>query len=514
VSLEGTQADPRARSSAFVLACAGLNLALHLATANRYGIFRDEMYALDCAQHLSLGYVDCPPVGALIAWVARHLFGTSLYAVRLLPALAGAATVWATGQLAREMGGRAFAQGLAALAFCVVPIYALLDHWLTLNAFEALIWTGTAWYALRAINSDDGRYWLGFGAMAGLGLETKYTIILLIGGVVAGLALTRERRWLGSWYLWSGFLIAGLIALPNFIWQAAHGFPFLELIRNVAASHRDIVRGPWAFMVDQAVIMNLVLAPLWVGGALWLLFGPKQRLYAGLGWACLFALAIVIALKGKNYYVSSLYPILLAAGAIGFETLTEGRTSRWARIGYVGTVIVSGFVLLPLVMPILSPESFLRYEHWTGLKPIEAEHSRSGPLPQYFADEFGWEEMVQEVARIYHGLPPAEQPQAAIFANDWGDAAAVDYYGPKYGLPPAICKSVSYWLWGPRSYTGAVVIVLKTDGRGDRESFSSVEKVGHVQSPYSRREEWFDIYLCRGLKADIRQVWPKLKSYP
>jgi hypothetical protein len=497
-----------------VLACAGLDLALHLATANRYGIFRDEMYALDCGRHLAWGYVDCPPVGALIAWVARHFLGTSLFAIRFLPALAGAATAWATGQLAREMGGRAWAQGLAALAFCVVPIYALLDHWLTLNAFEALIWTGSAWFALRAINTADGRYWLGFGAMAGLGLETKYTIILLIGGLVVGLALTRERRWLGTWYFWGGLLIAGLIALPNFIWQASHGFPFLELMRNVAASQRDIVRGPWAFLVDQAVIMNPILAPLWAGGALWLLAGPERRRFGGMGWACLAALAVVIALKGKDYYVSSLFPILLAAGAVGFERLTEVRTGRWVRIGYLGIVVVSGFILLPLVMPILSPEHFLRYQRWTGLKVIEAEHSRSGPLPQYFADEFGWEEMVREVARIYDGLPPAEQAQAAIFANDWGDAAAVDYFGPKYGLPPAICKSVNYWLWGPRDYTGAVMIILNTNGRGDREFFSSVEKAGHVQSPYSRREEWFDIYLCRKPKADLRQLWPRIKSYP
>lgn len=496
-----------------VLACVAVKLLLHLATANRYGIFRDEMYGLACAQHLDWGYVDCPPGGIVIAWVAHHLFGDSLLGLRFLPALAGAVSVWATARLAREMGGGVFAQGLAALAFCIVPIYAIFDHWLMMNAFEPLIWIGVAWLVLRAINTSDGRYWIGFGMLAGIGIETKYSIVFLMAGIALGLALTPEGHWLRSWFFWLGLLIAALIALPNFLWQARHGFPFLELRHNIAAHHRDVVRGPLAFVADQAVIMNPVLAPLWIGGALWLLFGRQRHRYGVFGWAFLVVLGVFILLKGKNYYVSPVYPVLFAAGAVGFEWVTlSGTRGRW-RGPAVAVAALSGLVLLPLVMPVLPPQTFLRYEQWLRLRPPESEHQDHGLLPQYFADEFGWEAMVREVARVYHSLPPAEQARTAIFSNSWGDAAAVDFFGPKYGLPPAICKNDSYWLWGPHGYTGEIVIVLNSDGVGDRQHFASVEKVGRVQSTYSRHDEWFDIFLCRGLNEDLRLLWPKIKAY-
>jgi len=223
-------------------------------------------------------------------------------------------------------------------------------------------------------------------------------------------------------------------------------------------------------------------------------------------------LGAFIALKGKNYYVSPIYPIVFAAGAVAVEQVTEKRSQRWTRVAYAALVAVSGVVLLPLAVPILSPETLIRYENRLGLEPpVVSEHQNNGPLPQYFADEFGWEDMVREVARVYHSLSPADRKRTAIFSNNWGDAAAVDFWGPKYGLPPAISNRDSYWDWGPRGYTGEIVIVLNSDGTGDRQHFATVEKAGHVEHPYSRRDEWFDIYLCRGLKFDLQETWPKMR---
>jgi hypothetical protein len=497
----------------FLLGLAAAKLLFHLVTANRYGIFRDEMYGLACANHLDWGYVDHPPGGIVIAWLASSLFGHSLLGLRFLPAVAGAALVWLTGIVTREMGGRTFAQALAAFAVCVVPIYAILDHWLMMNAFEPLVWLGCLWCAIRSIRADEGRYWIWFGLLAGVGVELKYSIVFLIAGLLLGLLLTPERRQMKHARLWLGLLLGVGLGLPNFIWQARHGFPFLELVRNVRASHRDVVRGPVAFMVDQAVIMQPMLAPLWIAGVGWLLCGRERKRYGALGWAFLVVVGAFVALHGKNYYATPIYPVAIAAGAIAFERVTASGVGKWFRVAYVAMTAVAGIVLLPLAAPVLSPATFLRYEARLGLAPPAFEHQNSGPLPQYFADEFGWEEMVQQVARVYHSLPPAEQSQTAIFSNNWGDAAAVDYFGPKYGLPPAISKNNSYWLWGARGYRGEIVIVLHTDGRGDKEHFAKVEKVGRVESPYSRRDEWFDIYLCRGLKGDLREMWPNLKSF-
>ena len=498
--------------SAIVLYIAAAKLLLHLLTANRYGIFRDEMYYLACSQHMAWGYVDHPPMTVFIAWFARHVLGESLLALRLLPALAGAALVWLTGKLTREMGGGRFAQALAALAILPVPFYLIMQHWLTDNAFEPLIWMGCIWCVLRAINTGNDKYWLGFGVLAGVGFETKYSIAFMLLGILAGVLLTAQRRFLKSRYLWLGVLACALIALPNFLWQLRNHFPFLELIHNIRMSQRDVVRGPIAFIADQALTMQPILFPLWLGGLIGLLVAPGARRYRLLGWTFLVTLGLFIVLGAKNYYVAPVYPMLFAAGAVGLERVTSCRL-HWARVVYVSSVVIIGALLAPLACPLLSPEAFIRYQKALHIPVPEAEHQNNGPLPQYFADEFGWEPMVQEVARVYHSLSPEEQARTAIFSNGWGEAAAVDFFGPRYGLPRAISKHNNYWLWGPRNYTGEIMIILRSDGRGDRRHFESVQDVGTVEHPYSRRDEWFHIYLCRGPKFNLQDAWPKMKLW-
>ncbi|HZS49354.1 MAG TPA: glycosyltransferase family 39 protein [Bryobacterales bacterium] len=500
-------------ASRLVWALAGMLLLLHLLTAGRYGIFRDEMYGLACARHLDWGYVDHPPGGIVITWIAHHLFGDSLQGLRLLPALAGAVLVLLTGRLVRELGGGGFAQVMAALAVCFAPYYLILDHLLMMNAFEPLIWMGCLYCVIRATRPGGTNHWFGFGVLAGIGFETKYSIAFLVVGVLVGLALSPQRRQMADWRLWAGLAICGAIALPNFLWQWRHGFPFLEFRHNVARNHRDIVRGPVAFILDQMVVMGPLSAPLWIIGAIWLLAGRRRAQYAVLGWTFLVVLGLFIALKGKNYYVSPVYPIVFAGGAVALEQFTEGERRRWLRVVYPAILAAVGLVLLPLAVPILPPEALVRYEQRLGIKPPEFEHQKTGLLPQYFADEFGWEEMVREVARIYHTLPPEEQGRTLIFSNSWGAASAVDFFGPKYGLPHAVSKNNSYWLWGPGDHPGDIVIVLHTDGTGDRKFFASVEKAGHVEHPWSRRDEWYDIYVCRGPKFDFRTAWSKMKTF-
>jgi hypothetical protein len=499
---------------AIVLYIASAQLLLHLLTAGRYGIFRDEMYYLACAQHLAWGYVDHPPMTVFIAWFARHVLGESPVGIRLLPFLAGTAMTWFTGGLAREMGGGRFAQAMAALAAAVVPIYLVLQHWLTDNVFEQFIWTLCVWLVVRAINSGNERYWLWFGVVAGVGFETKYSIAFLLLGIVTGVVLTPHRHFLKSRYLWLGVLACAAIALPNLVWEIRNHFPFLELIHNIRMGNRDIARGPLAFIADQAMIMSPVLFPLWAGGLIWLFFSRAGKPYRLLGWAFVVVLSAFIALKGKNYYVAPVYPMLLAAGAVGLERLGPSRRMATAgRIAYVTLVVAVSAALAPYFVPILSPETYVRYQSAIGLEPPKAENQNNGPLPQYFADEFGWEEMVREVARVYHSLPADEQARTAIFSNGWGQAAAVDFYGPRYGLPASICNHNNYWIWGPRNYTGEIVIVLSSDGRGDREHFQSVEAVGRVDHPYSRLDTHFTIWLCRGAKFNLQDAWPNMKEY-
>lgn len=513
---------------AIVLYIAAANVMLHLFTVARYGIFRDEMYYLACSRHMAWGYVDHPPLTVWIAWFSRVALGDSPLGVRLLPILAGAAVVWLTGKLARDMGGGRFAQAMAALAVVVVPIYLIGNHWLTDNVFELLIWTACICLVERAVTTGNARCWLWFGVLAGLGFENKYSIAFLLLGLLAGVALTPHRHFLKSRYLWLGVLACAVISLPNLLWQVRNHFPFLELIHNIRMTNRDVVRGPLAFIADQAMIMNPVLFPLWAGGLVWLLFGragrdgerapesqaSSQPLYRLFGLTYLVVLGAFIVLKAKNYYVAPIYPILFAAGAVALERLWAGRRrGAWVRGAYLALVVLVGALLAPFSLPVLTPEKFLRYEKALGLQPPEIEHQQNGPLPQWYADEFGWQEMVEKVARVYNGLSPEERARTAIFSNSWGEAAAVDFYGPRYGLPQAISKHNSYWIWGPGKYDVSTMIILRSSGQHDGEYFRSVERVGRVEHPYARRDEYFDILLCRGLKVNLRDAWLQLKVF-
>lgn len=496
-----------------MLYLAAAKLLLHLLTAGRYGIFRDEMYYVSCSEHLDWGYVDHPPLIAVVTWIARHVFGQSSVGLRLLPALAGAALVWLTGKLAREMGGGRFAQGLAALAVVAAPLYLIMHHWLTMNAFEPLIWMGCAWCVLRAINTGQSRYWLWFGVLVGVGMENKYSVGFFAIGVFVGLLLTPEHRFLKSRWMWIGALAGFLIFLPNLVWLARHDFPFLELMQNVRRTNGEVARGPVAFIADQVVIMNPVLFPLWAGGLAWLMFAPDGRRYRVLGWTFLVVLTIFITLKGKNYYVVPVYPMLFAAGAVEFERVPWRRpASLWIRSTYIVLLLAATAVLAPIFAPILSPETLIRYQRAVHIEP-KAENQRTGPLPQYLADEFGWEEMTRETARVYNTLSPAERAKTAIFASSYEQAGAIDYFGPKYGLPKAISNHQSYWYWGPHDYTGEIVIVLGSTAEDDREHFRSVEAAGRAYHPYSREDEHFDIFVCRGFTGDLREIWPTMKKW-
>jgi len=500
-----------AATPAVIWLLAGGVLVLHVAFAQRYGFFRDELYYLACSEHLDWGYVDQPPLIGVLTWFARHAFGSGLLGLRLLPALATGTTVWMTAKITRELGGEGFAQGIASLAVVVAPVYLILWHWMTMNAFEPLVWMTCAWLALRTSGTGQGRYWLWFGVVAGIGLENKYSTAFFVAGVVGGLVLTAERRWLTNRSLWLGAAMALLVFLPNLVWLFRHDFPFLELMRNVRMSGRDVVRGPFAFMLDQAVILGPLSFLLWIFGAVWLLLGREPR-FRVLGWTYLIVLATLIILKGKNYYVTPAYPMLFAGGGVALERATLGRLA-WFRGLYPILLIVFSTVTAPFFLPILSPEQFVAYQSWIGIKPPPFENQNNGPLPQYFADEFGWDDMAREVARVYNDLPAAERGRTAIFANSYGEAAAIDLFGSKYGLPKAISNHQTYWYWGPRDYDGSTVIVLGSTGVNDRDFFSSVEVAGQVQHPYSRVDEHFPVLLCRGLKRDLKVLWPQIKRW-
>ncbi len=487
-------------------------LILHLAVAGRYGFFRDELYYIACSRHLAFGYVDQPPLIALVVWLTRHLLGSSLVALRTPAALAAAALVWLTGRITRELGGSGFAQVLAAVSVIVAPLYLVTGYLMTMNAFEPVFWMGCAWLVIRIVKAGDQRLWLWFGLLAGVGLENKYSIAIFGLGVVIGLLVGGERRQFRSEWIWLGAALAGLIALPNFVWQFANGWPFLQLMHNIRASGRNLWPGTIGFFVQQIILMNVVALPVWLAGIYYFFFTPSGRRYRALGWAFVVVYVVFFALRGKDYYVGPAYPMMFAGGAIVLDEVFSRWRLAWMRPVAIGALAAAGAFLAPAVLPLFSPATLVRYIEWLPIKAKATEKSHlAAILPQTFADQFGWRQMTAAVAKTYWSLPPGDRAEAGILGSNYGESAAVDFFGPRYGLPAAIGVHQNYWLWGPRNYTGQVLIVLGVGYSKLATACTNVAIGAPYEDPYGLEHD--PILVCYGLRWDLRKLWPSLKKW-
>jgi len=494
-----------------VAAIAAVKLLVHLYAGRHYGYFVDELYYMACAQHLDWGYVDQPPLIAFVAWAVRHVLGDSLPAIRLLPALAGAGQVLLTGLVARELGGGRFAQGFAALATLVAPGFLAFDSFFSMNAFEPLFWTGCAYVLIRIVNTGDQRLWLWFGVLAGVGLENKHSMLTFGFALVAGVLLTPERKAFRAPWIWLAGLVAFLIFLPNLWWNIQHHFPFLELQANIRRSGRNVPLSPLAFFGQQITSMLPLSLPIWLAGLWYYLFEAEGKPFRALGWAWLITAGAIVLLNPRTYYLWPAFAILLAAGGVQWERWLEGPRWQWVKPVWCALMVLLAVAAAPLFLPVVRPETYIRYVKAIHYEQPRIETHRLGPLPQLFADEFGWEEMAVTVARVYNSLPP--EVRAKTFAQSYGQAGAIDLFGPKYGLPRAISGHQSYFLWGPRDYTGESMIVMDERQEKLDQLFASVEKVARVEHPYSMPYQHFDVFYCRGMKENLKEIWPQVKRW-
>jgi hypothetical protein len=495
-----------------VLSLAGF--ALHVAYNNRYDYFRDEFDYMACGEHPAWGYVDHPPLIPFLVRICRGIFGDSLRSIRLVPALGASLLVLLTAVIARELGGRRFAMVLSAMAVLVAPIYLSDGSLLTTNCLEPLFWMGCAYCAIRAISRSEPRMWLVFGALAGLGLEEKYSIALFGFGVVLGLLLTPERRAFGRPWIWLGGGLALLLFLPNLLWNVAHHWPFLQLTAHIKASGRDVRLGPGRYFVEQMLLTHPVSSPVWITGLAALLFAPRFRPHRFLGVAYLVCFSAFAILGGKNYYLAPIYPVLFAAGAVVIADAAQ-RRARWAEPAILTVLLLAGLWLLPITVPVLSVDAFVTYMHHLPFEIPRSEKSHlRAALPQHYADQFGWEAIVDEAAIAYGRLEPDERGDCPIFAQDYGQAGAIDFYGPARGLPKSVSGHQSYWLWGPRGYTGRCLVVLDDDRETLETLFSSVTYVGTSKAdPYALEQE-IPVFICRGPKfGTLEDLWPHVQKW-
>ncbi|MCP5052667.1 MAG: glycosyltransferase family 39 protein, partial [bacterium] len=478
-----------------------------------YGYFRDEFYYIACSDHLALGYVDQPPFSIILLAVSRFLFGDSLFAIRLIPALAGAATVFFTGLMVRRLGGGRFAQVIAAVAVIAAPIFLGLNTYYSMNSFDILFWTLGFYVIILILQEGKQKHWLWLGAIIGLGLLNKISLIFFIGGFAVALLLTEHRKKILGAGPWLAALVVALLFLPHVIWQISNDYPTLEFIRN-ATSEKMVTIPFMKFTLSQVRMMHVVIFPLWFAGLLYFLLNKEGRRYRLFGFMYLAVfLFLMFSRSSRAYYLAPFYTVLLAAGGIWFETFTK-QARQWLRPIYLVMVIAAGMIWLPLNLPILPVESYIKYAKFMGKAPSTDEKKSLGKLGQFYADMHGWEKLTETVANAFNQLSKEEKQRCTIFTGNYGEAGAIDLLGKKYNLPPAISGHNNYWFWGPGDKDINVVIKLNGSPESLKKLFTEVTLAATFTCDYCMPyENNMPIYICKGIKVPLNELWPRLKHY-
>ncbi|HEX6533395.1 MAG TPA: glycosyltransferase family 39 protein [Gemmatimonadaceae bacterium] len=497
-----------------LVAAVVLVLAIHAAAVavTPYELHRDEFLYLAMGEHLRLWRMDFPPAIAILSRLVRATTGVGLVAVRMVPAVVSAIVVAFAALFARELGGRRFAQALAALAVIASPAFLRVGTLYQPVVLDQLAWTLVLFALVRLARTRDARWWIALGVAGGLGLLVKFSIGIIGAGLALALVLLPERRWLGTRWPYLAALLALLIGSPSIIGQIRTGWPAVAYQRDLATEQLSRVTvlgffGGQLRMLGPALLV--ALAGVWE-----LLRRPPLRIVAA---SCLGALAILLALHGKAYYLLPVYPALLGAGAAYTErasaTLARGRTSAVvaARGAVVVAVVAYGAISLPFGLPVLPPAQMARYAALGSDRYVTTNTGRVLRLPQDYADMLHWRERVAAVARVYESLPPAERRRAVIAADNYGEAGAIDYYGPSMGLPHAICGCGTYWFFGPGDKPGDVLLSVGIDEHDLRRFYRSVRPAGRIVDPWTVPEEQdIRLYVATRPTTTLQRIWPSL----
>lgn len=476
-------------------------ILVHLIVGNRYGFQRDELATLEDARHLAWGFVAYPPVTPFFARISLTLFGTSVVGFRVFAFIAQAVAVVLTGLMARQLGGRRGAQLVAAAA--AVPFCLGGGAMMQYVSFDYLAWVLVTYFTLRLLDSGNLRWWMAVGAAIGFGMMSKYSMPFLVAGLLFGVLVTDARRHLRSKWLWYGAAIALLIFLPNLIWQIQNHFVSIDFLRHIHA--RDVRIGRTKYFLPEQLEMTLFAIPLWVAG-LYFYFSRAGRRYGVLGWMYVVPLVLFVIAKGRAYYLAGAYPMLYAAGSVWGERWLAAMSRRRANVlrgiawaGLAANIVIIGALFLPIA-------------------PINSRLFKTAiKVNGDFVEQIGWPQLVQTVANIRDSLPPPERQFTAILAANYGEAGAINLYGPRYGLPHAISGVNSFWQHGYGDPPPQTLIVLGFSQGFMERTFASCELAGHNPNPYHIESEETrdhpDIYVCRGMRRPWPEFWKDFRYY-
>lgn len=483
-----------------MIAIAGGLAALLVAFSGRYGYHRDELYFLECGRHLAWGYPDQPPLVPLIARLMSDLAPASLVVLRLPSAFASAALVVVTGLLARELGADRSGQSLAAASIAVATMTIASDHLLSTATFDLPVWALLCWLVVRILRRGDQRLWLVAGLVTGLGLFDSDLVAFLMFAIVAGLVLVGPRKPLASGWIYAGGAIALALWTPYLIWQATHGWPELAISRSIANGGSGTSVSRWLLVPEQLVLVSPYLAPVWIVGLVRLLRDGALRWCRALGAAYVVLGVIFVATGGKTYYLGGMLPLLLAAGAQ--PTVDWSRRARVRlRRGLVIAAVLLSLTAIPATLPVL-PVGALRHT------PIVSLNYDAG-------ETIGWPTYVSEVETVYASLPSAVRPFTVVLASNYGEAGAVDHFGPALGLPPVYSGHNAYWYWGPPPASTTTAVAVGFDRSTLAPVCGSLVLATHLDNHLGidDQEQGAPVWVCTRLRSSWKAIWPSLRNF-
>jgi 4-amino-4-deoxy-L-arabinose transferase-like glycosyltransferase len=490
---------------------AGAKLALHLAVnaTTPYGFHRDELLYLAMGRHLRLWRMDFPPAIALVAEAVRATLGDSLLAIRLVPALAGTALVVLAALVASELGGGRWAQALAALGVVASPLFLRSANLFQPVVLDQLAWTVALYALVRLCREDRPRWWLLLGVALGAGLLTKFSAAFVGLALLLALLATGRRAWLRTPWPWLAALLALAIGSPSLVGQLRLDFPVLGQMADLRQVQLERVT-PLDFLAAQLLWGPATL--IGAAGLVGLLADRRLRAFRVVGWTCVWVFVILMALHGKAYYAGPVYPALIGAGAVMLERVRGTRLGPVLRWVGATALVLTMAVLLPIGVPILPPAAMARYARAIGASfALRTNTGEMERLPQDYADMLGWEEQARAVARVYRSLPSPDRARTVLVAGNYGEAGALDFFGPRYGLPAVVSPTGSFWFFGPGTKPGEVVVTIGAGREDLAPLFDSVDAAGRVTSPWSVAEERdLTIYVARGPHRTLQEVWPSL----
>jgi hypothetical protein len=472
-------------------------VALEFAFSARYGYVRDELYFLAAGQHLAPGYVDQPALTPLLARFSSIVFGNTVVGLRVLPALSLGVIVLLTAAMSRRLGAGRAGQLLAAAGAATCAQYLGAAHEMTTAVPDFVLWAATLYLVVRLLDSGDPRWWLAIGLTVGVSSAAKWNIAFLVASLAAGFAATDARRLLRSRFLLAGCVIAAALAAPDLIWQAAHGWPAMDVFRVLQQSAGHNRATYWA---GQVLFTGLVLTPVWVTGLGWAMRSPAARPFRPAAIGCGLVVLLQFVLGGKPYYPGGTYSFLLAAGSVPIGTWLAHHGWR-VRLAAMVALLASAAVIVPVALPVLPA----RVLHTVPLQKINYD----------LGEEIGWQREVALVAREYRALPAAQRHVTTILAGNYGEAGALARFGAADGLPAAYSGANNFWLWGPPPVRDIDVIAVNPDLRQLRREFTTVRLVATYTNGLgvSDDEEGVQIYVATGLRSSWASAWPAFRDY-